>query len=99
MTISYEDQSVETPHVDPDLATEAVDLAAKLLQKAEAVQTASEKKQGAKLARMMEDPDGKTLTMLLSDQAFRSEEPARVADQINHLLDEYGVPRYFEHWE
>lgn len=84
---------------DPTLAESAIELAAQLLQRAEAVQTSAEEKQGAKLARMMKDPNGKTLTMQLSDQAFRSEDPARVADQIAHLLDEYGVPKYFEKWE
>ncbi|GAB5493824.1 MAG: bifunctional proline dehydrogenase/L-glutamate gamma-semialdehyde dehydrogenase [Phototrophicaceae bacterium] len=84
---------------DPSMAEAAIELAAELLQNAERVQTSAEEKQGAKLARMMKDPNGKTLTMQLSDQAFRSEDLARVADQIAHLLDEYGVPRYFEKWE
>ncbi|MEL7434267.1 MAG: bifunctional proline dehydrogenase/L-glutamate gamma-semialdehyde dehydrogenase, partial [Chloroflexota bacterium] len=48
---------------------------------------------------MMNDPNGKTLTMQLSDQAFRSHDPARVADQIAHLLSKYGVPNYFATWE
>lgn len=84
---------------DPTLAESAIELAAQLLQRAEGIQTSAEAKQGAKLARMMKDPNGKTFTMQLSDQAFRSEDPARVADQIAHLLDEYGVPNYFEKWE
>lgn len=85
--------------IDLSLAEEAVELAAQLLQRAEAIQTPAEEKQGAKLARMMRDPNGKTLTIQLSDQAFRSEDPARVADQIAHLLDQYGIPNYFEKWE
>lgn len=87
------------PEVDPAIAEEAVQLAAELLQKAESIQNKAEEKQGAKLARMMNDVDGKALTMQLSDQAFRSHNPARVASQIEHLLNEYGVPRYFEQWE
>lgn len=96
MVVSSKDQSIV---IDENLANEAIALAAELLRKASAQQTNAEKQQGAKLARMMHDADGKTLTMLLSDQAFRSEKPARVADQIAHLLDDYGVPKYFEQWE
>lgn len=87
------------PEVDPSVAQEAVELAAKLLKQADAVQDKTEEKQGAKLARMMNDVEGKALTMQLSDQAFRSHDPARIASQIDHLLDQYGIPNYFEKWE
>ncbi|MCA9912219.1 MAG: hypothetical protein KC496_02670, partial [Anaerolineae bacterium] len=58
--------------VDDDLAQEAIQLAQTLLEQARAQQTAAERQQAAKLAGMMDDPDGKKLTMLLPDQAFRS---------------------------
>ena len=99
MALNIQNPPDTVPEVDPSVAEEAIELAAQLLQKAEAVQTTAEARQGAKLARMMKDSDGKTLTMQLSDQAFRSHDPARVASQIDHLLDEYGIPAYFEKWE
>ncbi len=99
MALSTQNPPETLPEVDPSLAQEAVKLAAQLLQEAEKVQTSAEATQGAKLARMMKDPNGKTMTMQLSDQAFRSHDSSRVADQIAHLIDQYGVPRYFEQWE
>src|SRR5262245_45493067 len=48
---------------------------------------------------MMEDPRGKELTIALTDQAFRSRRPARIADQLASLLDRYGAPRFMEWWE
>ncbi len=85
--------------VDDDLAREAIELAQSLLEAAKEQQTAAERQQAAKLAGMMDDPDGKKLTMLLPDQAFRSHNPTRVADQIRYLTQKYGVPDYFLWWE
>lgn len=82
-----------------ELAEEAVALAATLLKEAKAQQTSTEKRQAAKIAGMMDDPMGKVMTMALSDQAFRSHRPARINNQILHLIDGYGVPAYFADWE
>src|SRR5437016_10591918 len=81
------------------LAREAVALAAQLLHEAQHHITRQEKRQAAKIADMLADPQGKTLTMALVDQAFRSHTPARIADQIRYLLGVYGTPRYFAWWE
>ncbi len=82
-----------------ELAHEAVALAEKLLIRAQTEQTGSEKEQFERLARLMNDPLGKELTIAMVDQAFRSHQPARIADQISHLLDEYGTPQYMDWWE
>lgn len=84
---------------DEQLAQEAVLLAADLLQEAKKQQSGTEKAQQAKIAGMMDDPNGKMMTMALSDQAFRSHESGRIADQIKHLIELYGVPTYFANWE
>ena len=47
----------------------------------------------------MDDLAGKALTLALVDQAFRSRDPARIADQLRWLLSRYGVPGYMEWWE
>ncbi len=94
--------TLPTPQSDIDinkLAQEAVTLAASLLKKAKEEQTPSEKAEGQKLAGMMDDPAGKIMTMALSDQAFRSHEPKRIADQLKYLVDTYGVPKYMQAWE
>ena len=60
------------------LPQRAVALAATLLATAKAAQTEGEHDYAQKIARMMDDPRGKALTIALSDQAFRSHRPARV---------------------
>ena len=80
-------------------AHRAVDLAEELLRDARARQTPEELAQSRRIARMMEDPQGKELTISLTDQAFRSRRPARIADQLAYLLDRYGTPRFMEWWE
>ncbi len=80
-------------------ARRAVDLAEALLREARAGQTSDERARAERLARLMEDPRGKELTIALTDQAFRSRRPARIADQLGYLLERYGAPRFMEWWE
>jgi len=77
----------------------AVELAAALLREARARETPDEKAQARRLARMMEDPRGKELTIALIDQAFRSRRPPRIADQLAYLLERYGTPQFMQWWE
>ena len=81
------------------LAERAVALAARLLVNAKQQQNDQELAHDSKIARMMEDPPGKALTLALADRAFRSRAPARIADQLRHLIEQYGVPHYFAVWE
>src|SRR5213593_1379198 len=81
------------------LAHRAVELAETLLREAREQQTAEERAQARKLARMIADPHGKELTIALADQAFRSRSPERIADQLAYLLERYGVPQYMDWWE
>src|SRR6267378_4329560 len=80
-------------------ARRAVDLAETLLREARAQETPDEIAQARRLARMMEDPRGKELTIALVDQAFRSRRPERIADQLSYLLHRYGTPQFMEWWE
>ncbi len=82
-----------------DLPRQAVALAEELLRTAQAQMTETERNRAEKLARMMDDPRGKDLTIALADQAFRSHQPARVAAQLSHLLTRYGIPSYMTWWE
>ena len=92
--------SIPSAELPPtELAHEAVALAEKLLIRARDEQSSAEKEQSERLARLMNDPLGKELTIAMVDQAFRSHQPARIADQISHLLDEYGTPQYMDWWE
>lgn len=75
---------------------ETVELAALMLEEALAIQTSAEKKQQAEIARMMTDPRGKSFTMMMTDECFRSHKTKRVAEQIIYLLSQFGVPRYLD---
>src|SRR6266404_3365413 len=88
-----------TPVVRRERARRAVDLAETLLREARAGQTPDERGRAERLARLMEDPAGKELTIALTDQAFRSRRPERIADQLHYLLERYGAPRFMEWWE
>lgn len=71
-----------------------IDLAAAMLNEANSNMTWSEKRTQAELSRMMHDPLGKVFTTSMTDQCFRSNNYARIADQLVYLLDQYGIPRY-----
>lgn len=73
----------------------ASDLAGYMVQAAEQVQTSKEKSFQRQLARMMDDPDGKSFTTSMTDQCFRTSNVNRVADQIIYLLNKFGVPHFF----
>lgn len=87
------------PQPPGDLPQRAVAQAEALLRTAQTQQKEAEREQAEKMARMMEDPSGKELTIALADQAFRSHRPSRVADQLSHLLNQYGTPGYMDWWE
>jgi RHH-type proline utilization regulon transcriptional repressor/proline dehydrogenase/delta 1-pyrroline-5-carboxylate dehydrogenase len=91
--------SATTAVVRRERARRAVELAEALLREARAGQTHDERARAERLARLMEDPRGKELTIALTDQAFRSRRPERIADQLHYLLERYGAPRFMEWWE
>ena len=74
----------------------AIELASYMLEEAERIQTFGEKRKQAQLARMMKDPKGKAFTTCMTDQGFRSHSASRAANQINYLIDQFGIPKYFD---
>lgn len=87
-------------HPSPDRPLEprvqqAVQLARLLQERASRLQTAAERRQQAELDRMIKNPRDKATMIQMTDQAFRSSAPERVADQLTHILDVQGVPRFF----
>ncbi len=79
----------------PPDAQKAAHLARVLQQRATALQTPQEKKQQSELERMIQNPHDKATMIQMTDQAFRSERPRRAVDQLTHILDVQGVPRFF----
>ncbi len=85
--------AADSPY-DEDIQ-QALFLARHLQTQASQLQTPAERRQQAELDRMMQSPADKTTLMQLTDQAFRSRLPHRAADQLIHILDVQGVPRFF----
>ncbi len=73
----------------------AVELAHQLQQRSAALQTPQELSQQAELDRMIQHPSDRATLVELTDQAFRSNTAWRSADQLTHILDVQGVPRFF----
>ena len=73
----------------------ALHVARELQRRAHELQTPEERKQQTELDRMIQNPTDKVTLTALTDQAFRSEAAARSADQLVHILDVQGIPRFF----
>jgi RHH-type transcriptional regulator, proline utilization regulon repressor / proline dehydrogenase / delta 1-pyrroline-5-carboxylate dehydrogenase len=79
----------------PPEVQQVVQLARLLGRRAAELQTPQERRQQAELDRMINSPHDKATLTQLTDQAFRSKRPPRAADQLIHILDVQGVPRFF----
>jgi RHH-type proline utilization regulon transcriptional repressor/proline dehydrogenase/delta 1-pyrroline-5-carboxylate dehydrogenase len=78
-----------------DQVQRAAYLARRLQQRAAELQTSAERRQQAELDRMIQSPRDKATLVEITDQAFRSRLSDRAADQLIHILDVQGVPRFF----
>lgn len=81
--------------LDVQLTHAALELAKLLQTRAMQLQTPAEKRQQAELDRMIQMPQDKATLTQMTDQSFRSNSPDRVVDQMVHILDVQGVPRFF----
>ena len=79
----------------PETIQKALLIARTLMKRAKELQTPEERKQQMELDRMIQNPSDKVTMTAMTDQAFRSKESARAADQLVHVLDVQGVPRFF----
>jgi UDP-glucuronate decarboxylase len=76
-------------------ADRAISLAGRWQEMAERHKTGPEKAFHRRLERLLSHPDGKTVMVKLIDQSFRSENPARVSDQITSIFNTHGIPAFF----
>ena len=67
-----------------------------MLNEATRTMTSQEKKLQKQLTRLMQDPVGKAFTTAMTDECFRSNQYKRVADQLIYLLNQLGIPQYFD---
>lgn len=79
----------------PPAAQQALVIARLLQRRAVALQSTAEKKQQRELERMMRMPHDKATLMQMTDQSLRATEPKRAVDQLTHILDVQGIPRFF----
>ena len=83
---------------DTDLAPtvhKAIALARILQTRGVALQSPQERRQQREFERMMTNPADKITLTQLTDQAFRSKTARRAAEQLTHILDVQGIPRFF----
>lgn len=78
-----------------DDSSAAIEIAKQLLLRSRSLLSPAEKIQQAELDRMIGRREDKATLVAMTDQAFRTHVPARVADQLTHILDLQGVPRFF----
>ena len=74
---------------------DALNLAATWQKRANALLTREEKALQRHMDLFLSNPRDKVVMGSLIDQSFRSEDPQRVADQINFLMHKFGVPDFF----
>ena len=79
----------------PEVAQKAIALARHLQLRAGGLQTPQERRQQHELERMMATESDKATLIQMTDQAFRTEQARRAAEQIIHILDVQGIPRFF----
>ncbi len=74
----------------------AIELAALMMMESTRTMTAAEKAMQKQLSRLMRDPVGKAFTTAMTDECFRSASHRRAADQMIHLLTQFGIPQYLD---
>ncbi|MFO7707452.1 MAG: bifunctional proline dehydrogenase/L-glutamate gamma-semialdehyde dehydrogenase [Desulfobacterales bacterium] len=80
---------------DDPIVEEAVALAGKWQERANARMSRVEARRSRQLARLVADPKGKAVLTALIDQGFRSKAPGRTADRVHHVFSTRGVPQFF----
>ncbi len=85
--------------VETDIIAQATQLAKSWQTRANELLTGEEKKIQQQMTRLLTNPADKILLTKIIDQSFRPHDPQRVADQIDNLLEEYGVPDFFGDFE
>ena len=84
----------ESSPLSPDIQL-AIAVARHLQRRANALQAPQERRQQAELDRMIQSPGDKVTMIQMTDQAFRARTPNRAVDQLVHILDVQGIPRFF----
>ena len=84
---------------EPQIAAEAIQRAEAWQARANLLLTPGERAFRKKMERLVRNPEDKAVLLALIDQSFRSQNPARVADQIAAILKRHGIPSFFSRLE
>ena len=95
LTALVESISVDENSALPRDIQLSVALARHLQSRANELRTPQERRQQAELDRMIQSPSDKVTMIQMTDQAFRARTPNRAVDQLVHILDVQGIPRFF----
>ncbi len=82
-----------------EMFQKVVQLAEKWQSRANELLTKEEKHIQEQMKRLLTHPNDKVLLCKMIDQSFRSNDPKRVADQMSNLMEEEGVPEFFNRVE
>jgi len=85
---------MDIPENNEELLQKAVDRATSWQNRANELLTHDEKGIQDELRRLLTRPMDKVILTKLIDQSFRSHDNSRVADQVNAILKQYGVPDF-----
>ncbi|CAN2039877.1 RHH-type transcriptional regulator, proline utilization regulon repressor / proline dehydrogenase / delta 1-pyrroline-5-carboxylate dehydrogenase [Candidatus Magnetomoraceae bacterium gMMP-15] len=78
---------------------EAIDLAETWQNQANELLTSEEKLIQGQMKRLLSHSIDKIILIKMLDQSFRSVSTKRVAAQINNILQQYGIPKFFSFYE
>ena len=84
-----------TPIFDANLQEEAIALAEAWQNRANELMTAEEKAYQKQIRHLLTHPEDKVTLTRMIDRSFRSDNHRKVADQVNALLRENGIPGFF----
>ncbi len=82
--------------VTRSVTARAIDKAEKWQTRANQLLTSEEEHIQRQMIRLLTNPADKILLTKIIDRSFRPHDPERVAEQISNLLEEYGVPDFFD---
>ena len=85
--------------IDESLLNEAKELATQWQEVISNNRESNEKEFHEMMQLMLKDPKNKVFLIELLDQSFRSQNPSRIANQLEHLFDKYGHTEIFSHFE